>query len=44
MSSRKDNLKWMFRGIRAGFDDAGAWDSQAVIKEAQKETQGEMIQ
>ena len=40
MSSRKDNLKWMFRGIRAGFDDASEWDSQAVIKEAH----GEMIQ
>ena len=34
LSSRKDNLKWMLRGIRAGADDISEWDSQAVIKKA----------
>lgn len=38
VSSRVDNLKWMFRGIRAGFKNVNDWDSQAVINKTRDVT------
>lgn len=34
LPSRRDNLKWMFRGMRDGFRDAGDWDSASVVHAA----------